>query len=79
MTDIIKSIQISHISVVGRVCNFCGKEDRSTFPIGGVMRIDFEYGSKYDGESWYFWVCDECSDKLFKDKKNNGNIVEKDL
>jgi hypothetical protein len=76
MTNIMTSKSVNTPICVGKVCNFCGSIDTTDFPSGGDMVIECTYGSKYDEQHFHFWVCDECIEKLFYGKENQGNIVK---
>jgi hypothetical protein len=74
MTDIMKTKIVNTPICVGKICNFCGKEDREQFPSGGDMVIECAYGSIFDTQ-FRFWVCDECIKKLFYGKENITNLI----
>jgi len=48
-------------------CDWCGEEFNETDAINSFS-IHFGYGSKYDGDIYYFDICDDCFDKYLKDK-----------
>ena len=49
------------------ICNKCGERKKSgiTNPFT-LVKIWFEYGSKYDDDYWEFDICDDCIDSIIK-------------
>jgi len=46
-------------------CDFCGKADKQITQ----FRIEFGYGSMFDGDSRYLGICDDCYSKVIDRKE----------
>jgi len=67
----IEKKEIEAETVVSVSCDFCGKEFEGSWITCegyGEIEIEFGYPSKYDGNAYAAEICDECFEKLFKDK-----------
>jgi hypothetical protein len=68
--------EVVEYKLVESACDICGKESEIS---GGIplditeININFNYGSKYDGDCYKILLCDDCIEKhifnnLIKDK-----------
>jgi len=50
------------------ICDGCGKESNNDYDTDITsFNIEFGYGSKFDTETWYFDLCDECMERTFNE------------
>lgn len=64
-----KSETITKTITTSIICNCCGKtvkSDENGFNFSDITDIEivFQYGSKFDTESWEFDLCDDCIEKI---------------
>jgi len=78
-----QDIYVKHKNVVSVCCDKCGKtakgETEMMWSDINEIAIDFGFGSKFDGETWSFELCDDCVEDTLKDimsnvKKKEWNI-----
>jgi hypothetical protein len=78
MGEQLKSRKTYQNVVAKRTCDWCGKLFFNIYKgdigtgAGGIITIEFSYGSKHDESLLNFCMCDECWDKLKPSVKNNG-------
>lgn len=65
--------EVTETEIVSVTCDFCGKlfpypkNETPRVPVGEIT-ITFGYGSKHDNWKFSGDICDDCFDKLQKDK-----------
>jgi hypothetical protein len=65
--------------VVSITCNSCGETadgDDIGFTDIQPFEFYFGFGSKKDGETWRFDLCDNCADKIIKNFKHKPDVEE---
>ena len=64
---ILKPKVYEETTITNIICDFCGRHFQFDDAISEGV-IEFGYGSKYDGDRVYFDICDDCFDKILKNK-----------
>lgn len=64
-------VAIKSVTICKKICNKCGKEflNNSSFDWDAQIinfNINFNYGSKYDTETWIFDLCENCLENEIK-------------
>jgi len=78
-----KTIRTSNKAIKSVICNNCGRESVLDTP-GNYntddefesFKIKFGYGSKHDGEKYFFDLCGNCLEKIFKSFKIPPEVQE---
>lgn len=63
-------VTVNEEEITSAKCEWCGKECcfKKLFIQGGVMRVEFGFGSKNDGDIYEGCICDDCFEKELKPK-----------
>jgi hypothetical protein len=56
---------VKELECVGVTCNRCGEDKVDST----MVKIDFDYGSKFDMQHWVFDLCDDCVQEVVQDFK----------
>jgi hypothetical protein len=65
-----KTVEIPQEIVTEYKCDKCGKESEDGFdPYIHTLRIDWNYGSKFDLETWEVDLCEDCLVKMLEGTK----------
>jgi len=71
-------VKVEKSELVAVICDFCKKEiDESFVEHGGFgrIKISFGYPSKFDLTYFEGEICDECFEKLFKEKLKEERMM----